>query len=323
MNKLTYMLKFKPRELLVPTTLALMLTLGGCVSLEPTLPVAITGVASNWPLPATSAKLASATVPAEIGDSDTGVVADIGWRDFFTDPKLVEIIAHALDNNRDLRVAVLNVERARAQYDIQRAGQVPSIGVNGTMSRGGGLVATPGTVYSASVGLSSFELDLFGRVHNLSQAALQQYFAQEQARRAAQLSLIAEVARAYLTLASDLEAQRVAQATLDNQQAAFDLIVKRHRAGAVSGLDVSQAETTVESARVDRARYVGQVATDRNALVLLVGAPIEAALLPHGLLPAESGLLPLPPGLPSQVLLRRPDVLQAEYQLRSANASIG
>jgi multidrug efflux system outer membrane protein len=173
------------------------------------------------------------------------------------------------------------------------------------------------------VGITNFELDLFGRVRNLSQSALQRYFAEEEARRGAQLSLIAEVANAYLTLAADRELQSVSEATLKNQQSAYDLTVKRRELGAVSGLEVSQARTQVEQARADAARYAGQVAQDINALNLLVGEPVDPALLPQRLTDEVSGISALPSGLPSEVLLRRPDVLQAEHTLRAANANIG
>lgn len=311
------------KPLLTTLALAVALAASGCAMLEPQLPQADASIPAEWPLPPTTvSNKAAATSQAAAPATTEQVVADIGWGDFFTDPKLKKLIARALDNNRDLRVAVLNVERARALYNIQRADRFPSVGANAALNRSGGNVANPGSVYSASLG-TAFELDLFGRVHNLSNAALQQYFAQEEARRSAQLALIAEITGTYLSLAADMESQRVAQATLDSQQSAYDLIVKRHDLGAVSALDLVQAQTTVETARADMARYAGLVATDINALRLLVGAPVEAELLPQGFDLAVSGIAPLPAQLPSQTLLRRPDVLQAEHLLRSANANIG
>jgi multidrug efflux system outer membrane protein len=177
--------------------------------------------------------------------------------------------------------------------------------------------------YSANLGVSEFELDLFGRVRNLSEAALQRYFSQQEARRSAQLALIAEVANVWLTLAADQEQLRLAGATLKTREEYYALTGKRHEFGAVSALDVAQARTQVEGARADAARYAGQVAQDTNALNLLVGAPVEAALLPSGFDGQVTGLDALPAGLPSEVLLRRPDVLQAEHVLRAANANIG
>lgn len=315
------------KPMLTSLALAVALLASGCAMLEPSLPQAKPEIPADWPLPPTTAAKPPATASATAATAGTPAtaelaIADIGWRDFFADPKLEELIARALDNNRDLRVAVLNVERARALYNIQRAERFPTLGANVGLNRTGGNLPNAGSVYSASLG-TAFELDLFGRVHNLSNAALQQFFAQEEARRSAQLSLIAEIASTYLSLAADLEAQRVAQATLDSQQTGYELIVKRHELGAVSALDLAQAQTTVETARSDVARYAGLVATDINALRLLVGAPVETAMLPQGFDLAVSGLAPLPAQLPSQVLLRRPDVLQAEYLLRSANANIG
>ncbi len=305
----------------------LTLALAGCGVLEPRLPEANAGIAEQWPLPPGSPGMAQPS-PATTAARE-GATADIGWRDFFVDPKLEELIARALQNNRDLRVAVLNVERARQQYRIQRADRVPTVTATGAMVRQGGpdpLAADGYTVtegYTADLGVTQFELDLFGRVRNLSEAALQRYFAQEEARRSAQLSLIAEVANVYLTLAADRDQMRLAEATLRTREEAFELTRKRHEFGAVSSLDVYQARTQSETARADLARYAGQVAQDLSSLNLLVGAPVEEALLPTGFDVQVTGLDALPAGLPSEVLLRRPDVQQAEHVLRAANANIG
>jgi multidrug efflux system outer membrane protein len=313
--------------------LAFAVLLAGCMTLEPPLPAAQPEIPAEWPLPPTTT---AAPAPAAERTAPYPAVADIGWRDFFADSRLEELIARALDHNRDLRVAVLNIERARALYRIQRADLLPSVDANAALSRRGGDasaglgagVAGAGAgagardLYSVSVG-ADFEIDLFGRVRSLSEAALRQYFAQEEARRAAQLSLIAEVASAFLTLAADRELLRVASATLANQEAAFRLTQRRHELGAVSGLDLSQARTTVETARADEARFTGQVAQDTNALALLVGAPLDPALLPQDLAGPLSTIAAIPSGLSSEVLLRRPDVLRAEQVLRAANANIG
>ncbi len=299
--------------------MATTLFVAGCATLEPRVPDAEPAIAADWPLPATIA--APATTAAIATDTGTAV-ADIGWRDFFVDPNLEELVARALDNNRDLRVAVLNVEKARAQYRIQRADRLPSLGANATLTRSGGDVPVSES-YSAGVGVAEFELDLFGRVRNLSHSALQRYFAQEETRRSAQLSLIAEVASIYLTLATDQELLRVARSTLQTHEQSYALTDQRHALGAVSALDLQQARTQVEAARADAARYAGQVAQDTNALNLLVGAPVEAALLPSGIDDQVTGLGALPAQLPSEVLLRRPDVLAAEHQLLAANANIG
>jgi multidrug efflux system outer membrane protein len=287
------------------------LALSGCVALQPALPEARPDIPVTWPIPATS----NGTMPVD-------KVADIGWRDFFVDDDLEELIARALENNRDLRVAVLTVERARQLYRVQRADRLPSVSGAVEATRTGDDPKTE--IYGASVGVSGFELDLFGRVRSLSEAALRQYFATEEARRAAQLSLVAEVANAWLTLAADRELLRVSQATLAAQETSFGIAQKRYELGAVSRLDFAQARTIVETARADAARYEGQVARDTNALQLLVGAPVDGARLPAGFGTEHvAGLAPIPAGLPSEVLLRRPDVRQAEEVLRASNADIG
>ena len=295
---------------------------GGCGVLEPRLPEAAPSIPAEWPLPATTAVPIAAEGATEASPG-TPATADIGWRDFFVDPRLQEVIARALANNRDLRVAVLNVERARALYRIERADRVPTVGATAAMVRTGGDDAPTTESFTAGVGITEFELDLFGRVRSLSQAALQQYFAQEEARRSVQLTLIAEVANAYLALAADQEQLRVVQLTLTTREEFHALTQKRYEFGAVSALDVSQSRTQVEAARADVARFSGQAAQTANALQLLVGAPVGADLLPQSFGEPVTGLAPLPAGLPSEVLLRRPDVLAAEHRLRADNANIG
>lgn len=298
---------------------AVFALVAGCATLEPELPVADAAVPAEWPLPPTT----SGALAAPVGETmpAAAAVADIGWRDFFVDPRLAELIGRALANNRDLRVSMLDVERARALYRIQRAGLWPSASIDAAASRGGGNRAQP-DIYSVGVG-AAWELDFFGRVRSLNDAALQRYFALDNARRSAQLSLISEIANAWLTLAADREALRVAQAALGNRQEALALTERRHEYGAVSGLDLSQAQTSVETARTDASRFAGLAAQDLNALTLLVGAPIEESLLPTRFDVQASGIGALPSGLPSEVLLRRPDVMQAEHLLRAANANIG
>lgn|SRR5690554_246706 len=304
--------------------LAISLVTTGCASLEPRLPEAQPNIRAEWPLPPTTQAPETEKSTASPEEAGEVAVADIGWRDFFVDDNLQQLIAQALENNRDLRVAVLNVERVRAQYRIQRADRLPSVGVTGTAQRSGGdNNLNPGELYSVELGVSRFELDLFGRVRNLSEAALQQYFAQEEARRSAQLALIAELANAYLTLAADRERLQVAEQTLKTYEESYALSKRRYELGALSALELVQAETEVASARAEVARYQGNVAQSMNALNLLVGAPVDEQLLPEGLVGQVTGLMPLPAGLPSDVLLRRPDIQRAEYLLRSANANIG
>ena len=301
-----------------------MLSLAGCASLAPRLPEPDPAIPIEWPLPATALEANVAVADVSGTTPATAATADIGWRDFFVDPALNELISRALANNRDLRTAALNIERARALYRIQRADLLPTLVVGASATRSGGDGAgTVPQVYSVSLGISAFELDFFGRVRDLSRAALQQYLAQEEVRRSVQLSLIAEVANVYLTLAVDQALLQVAEATLKSQSEAFRLTERRHELGAVSGLEVAQERTTVENARADAARFAGLVALDVNALQLVIGAPVERALWPKTFDTSVMGLAHLPAGLPSEVLLRRPDVLAAESRLRAANANIG
>jgi len=297
---------------------ACLCLMAGC-TMEPRYRAPALPVPDQWPIPATT-----------VADAGTAATAtrDIGWRDFFVDPRLQRLIASALTNNRDLRVAVLNIESARAQYRIQRSALMPQIDASASYTKEQEPAVDFGfpftsSYYQIGVGITSFELDLFGRVRSLTHQALEQYLAQEQARRGAQLGLIAEVANAYLTLASDRELVRLAQQTLKSQESSFGLTRQQHEIGAASGLDLAQAQTTVEQARADAARYEGNVAQDVNALTLLVGAQIDPSWLPEGFDAKTMGIDALPAGLPSNVLLRRPDVLAAEFTLRAANANIG
>ncbi len=315
------------KALITALALATSLFVSGCAMLEPRVPDAAPATPAEWPLPPTTSADGDndAQAPTITDAQQDGLVmpvADVGWRDFFVDPHLEQLIALSLENNRDLRVAVLNVERARSQYRVQRADRIPSLGVNAQLQRTGG-DAPVTNLYSAGLGLAQFELDLFGRVRNLSHSALQRYFATEESRRSAQLALISEVANTYLALSADRELLRISEATLGSQQASYDLTRKRFELGALSALDVSQARTVVETARSDVARFAGQAAQDTNALILLVGSTIDPAMLPTSFEPRISGLTALPAGLPSSVLLRRPDVMAAEHQLLAANANIG
>jgi multidrug efflux system outer membrane protein len=256
--------------------------------------------------------------------------ASIAWRSFFADPKLQAVLAQALAQNRDLRVAIGNIEAARANYRVQRAELAPTIAASGSGSERRlppsqtGL-AQPVTerAYAASIGFSAYELDLFGRIRSLSRAAQEQYLATEEARRAVQVSLIAETAADYYSYAADLDLLRVAQDTYASQKASLDITRARFKYGEASMIDVRQVETSVEQARADIAQYTTQAAQDRNALELVVGAPVADALLPTGLSPQPPVMTDLPEGLSSAVLLQRPDVLQSEHQLKAANADIG
>ena len=296
--------------------------LTGCANLAPKYSVPETPVPPSWPTgPAYQQQPAAQNGQAAI---------DLPWQEFFLDPQLRQLIETALANNRDLRVAALNIERYRAQYQIQRAAQWPQLEGNAAAARqrlpeqlsGTGSAKTVDE-YIIGLGVSSYELDFFGRVRNLKEAALQQYLATREAQRSAQISLIASVANGYLNLAADREKLSVAKETLTAQQESFDIIQKRFEVGITSELDLQFARAQMEAARVDVARYTTLVAQDENGLTLLVGSSIEPELLSPKL---DDSLLDkgkIAPGLSSEVLLRRPDVRQAEEQLKGMNANIG
>ena len=265
----------------------------------------------------------------QAGSSNAPAALDIGWQEFFADPKLQKLIGTALTNNRDLRLATLNVERARAMYGVQRAELLPAIDATGSGSRqrvpadlsNSGQRQTVSR-YDVNLGVAAWEIDFFGRIRSFKERALQEFLASEQAQRSAQIMLVSSVANAYLTLAADLESLRIAETTLKSQQGAHDIIKRRYELGLTPELDLFRAQTQVETARGDIARYTQLAALDENALNLLVGAPVPRELLPIELAkvtpPAD-----LNAGAKSELLLLRPDVLQAENLLRAANADIG
>ncbi|MFT7723907.1 MAG: efflux transporter outer membrane subunit [Roseateles sp.] len=299
-------------KFLMPTLLAASLALAGCVSMAPAYERPATPVAAQWPVPQAAAA------------ADARAAADLGWREFFTDPRLQALIEQALANNRDLRVAVLNVERAQAQYGVQRADRLPTVAAAGgqtaTRAPGGAITRQ----YSATLGISAYELDLFGRVKSLTDAALQQYLATDDARRSAQISLVAQVAGGYLALAADQERLRLAEQTLLARQDGLRLTQRLQGAGVASTLDLRQAEIAAETAQTDLASLTAQVAQDRHALALLVGRPLDAGQWPAaGTALAVTQTAELSAGLPSDVLLARPDVQRAERALQAANANIG
>jgi len=291
--------------------------LTACGTMAPQYQRPASPVADTWPQSTSQQGVAAASLP---------------WRDYFADESLVKLIDLALSNNRDLRVAALNIEKARAQYQIQRASLFPA--VNATAGETAQL--TPAALsttgherisrqFSAGVGISSYELDFFGRIQSLKDQVLEQYLATEEAQRSARISLIAEVANGYLNLAADKERLQLAQATLQSQQDSLALVKRKVQLGAASALDLAQAQSGVESARADAARYTSVVAQDTNALTLVVGgAGAVDGLLPQSLADRRlTQAADLPAGTPGEVLLARPDVLQAERSLRAANANIG
>ena len=244
------------------------------------------------------------------------------WTTLVSDTRLRTVIERALTNNRDLRAALANVQSARAQYRVQRAAQLPTITGDASASFTRQDDARRNN-YSADIDFSAFEIDLFGRVRNLSQSALESYLATEEGARSTRIALIAETAIAYATLAADQELLAVSRDTLANAQRTLALNNSLNGAGLSGKLDVYQAQTIVEQAASDVASNVTQVAQDRNAIDLLVGAPVEAALLPVSLNALAAGIGKAPAGLSSDMLLLRPDVSQAEHQLKAANADIG
>jgi multidrug efflux system outer membrane protein len=278
-------------------------------------------VPASWPSgPAYDNARVSPSAPA---------AAELKWREFFTDDRLRKVIETALKNNRDLRTAALNVERARAVYGIARADLWPTVnatgrgskqGVPADLSRSGR--AETSEEYNVNLGISSWEIDFFGRIRSLKDVALEEYLATEQARHGAQILLVSGVANAYLAFAADRETLKLAQSTQDTQQAAYDLIRRRHEVGLLPELDLRQAQMRVDAARVDLALYSRLVAQDENALDLLVGSKVPAELLPDNLT-LVSPVREISPGMSSEVLLLRPDILQAESLLKAANANIG
>ncbi|HEX4236118.1 MAG TPA: efflux transporter outer membrane subunit [Caldimonas sp.] len=290
---------------------AAALALAGCTSLIPPYQRPAAPVAATYPEQAASA-------PAAAGEA----AADVDWQRFFADPRLKRLIALALADNRDLRVAVLNIEQTRALYQVRRADELPTVGAGGSVSRtpvGSSVV----TVYAVGLTVTSYELDLFGRVHDLSQAALAQYFATAEARKAAQISIVSSVANAYLNVLADDELLRVTRQTLESRVESNRLTKLRFDNGVSSELDYRQAESLLEGARAALAQAERQRMLDENALVLLVGQALPPDLPPP--LPLDQQQIPidLPAGLPSDLLVRRPDIRASEQQLLAANANIG
>jgi outer membrane protein, multidrug efflux system len=302
----------RPRCLLGGVALAL--ALGGC-SMAPAY--------TRPPSPAPPAFPRAEAAPG------APLATDVPWQDYFTDGHLRAVVEQALANNRDLRVATLNIQRAQSQYQVQRAELYPSVSAGANVSNqripdevvksGEGYTSTQ---YTVALGVSGWELDLFGRIRSLKAAALEQYLATEQVAVATRLSLVAAVAQAYLTYAADAENLRLSQSTLEALQSSLALIQKSRDVGVASDLELNQVRSQVEAARANVARYTGLVAVDLSTLEVLVGAPVSPGLLPNNLV-AVTPPQPISAGLTSEVLLRRPDIMSAEHRLQSANANIG
>ncbi len=262
-------------------------------------------------------------------ESPVPAVPELPWREFITDERLRKVVETSLSSNRDLRLAVLNVDKARALYGIQRASLLPAVNATGSMykERVPADLSSTGAAnitekYSVTGGVSAWEIDFFGRIQSLKDEAWEQYIATDQDRRSAEIMLISAVASTYYALAADRENLKLAAATLEAQETTYKLIQKRHDVGLVSALPLRQAQSQVEAARGSVARYTQLVAQDENALNLLAGSPLPPELLPESL----AGLSPprdISSGLSSEPLLKRPDVLAAEHRLKASHANIG
>ena len=299
---------------ILPLCAALALT--GCVNLAPDHERPAAPVEQAWP---TGEAYDAASVRSE---------ALPEWQAFFTDERLRKVIDLALKENRDLRVSALNIEKARALYGVQRSELFPTVAAAASNAGKHTPASVAGTsttthTYTAQLAMTSYELDFFGRVRNLNEQALQAYLASEDARRSAQSALIAQVASSWLALGADRAQLELQKETLASQEESFRLIEESYRLGAASRLDYEQARTTVTAARAQIASYIRAVAQDKNALDLLCGTTVPEDLLPAGLATGVTQTAVLPAGLPSEVLLKRPDIAASERDLISAEANIG
>jgi multidrug efflux system outer membrane protein len=301
---------------------AVAAVMAGC-SLQPVYERPAAPVAATYPT--------GEAYKASADGSDTAALpaVEIGWRDFLIDPRLQRLVEIALANNLDLRVTALNVAQMQAQYRIQRSALFPQVGAFADASSSrtpASLSATNHALvtHDYSVGVpASWEIDFFGRLQSLNDQALQQYFATAQARKAAQILLVSQVADQYLTLLADDELLAVTQRTLETAQASYKLALLQFETGTGTELSVRQAETVVEQANANHAAQVRGRAQAENALVLLLGEPLPSDLPPPAAMNSQTLLADIPAGLPSDLLTRRPDIMQAEATLRGANANIG
>jgi multidrug efflux system outer membrane protein len=291
----------------IVTPVALAMALSGCMSLAPKYERPAAPVAAAFP---------------DLGPATGEAAAHIAWQRFFADARLKQLIEMSLANNRDLRVAILNIEQARAQYRVRRADLLPTLSAVASGSRATTGNDTISSNYSIGLGVSAFELDLFGRVRSLSNAALAQFLATEEARKSTHISLIASVANVYLALLADDDLLVIIRQTLATREESLKLTQLKYDNGIVSRLDLQLANSLVETARVALAQQQRQRALDANLLTLLVGQPIPDSL-PAGATLSTTNLADLPAGLPSDLLTVRPDVRAAEQQLIAANANIG
>ncbi len=291
---------------------AAALTLSACGSLTPPAGTPQAPLRENFRADATAAEapLASAAAATE-------------WDGFFVDEGLRRVVALALAGNRSLRASVAAVERARAQYGISESNRWPDLRGTVSANEQGSDGGARSSSYTASLGLSAWEIDLFNRVGSLQGAALARYLAQQETQRGARLSLVAQVADAWLTLAAEGQRLQLAEALRESQQKTLDLNERQYRLGAASGLQRARAQTAFEAARGEAARSAAAVRQARLALELLAGQPLPDKLLPLGQAAQATALPELPAGLPATVLLQRPDLRAAEQQLQAAAFDVG
>ena len=298
--------------MLRPALLSLAIALGGC-SLAPTYERPAAPVAADW----------------QVANANGTSAQALDWQTFIVDADLRRAVDTALNNNRSLRQALLDIEAARAQYRIQRADRLPSINANATGNRqrlpadqsqtGRSEVAS---VYQVGLGLAEYEVDLFGRVRNLSEAALETYLATEEATRATQISMIAEVIQAYLTRDGALRRQVLVEQTLESRLASLELVSKRREVGAATALDYQEAVGLAEQAKAERESTERQLRQADNALALLLGAPDAGQFLPSTPRDELMVLQDIAPGTSSELIERRPDILASEHRLKARNADI-
>ena len=292
-----------------PALLAMLAA--SCTTMEPAYVKPDSAVPASWPVGDSYLTAAEAGLPA------------LTYKQVFTDARLQTLIAQALANNRDLRTAAANIAAAREQYRIQRANQLPTVNANGGVTLSGDKDKGVGAQYQAGVSVPNFELDLFGRLRSLTDVQLNRYFATEAGARATRLTLVADIANAWLDHAADSSLLSISAQTAESAQKSVRLTRLRLEGGIAPRTDLDQAEQILATAQADLARQRTAVAQDVNALRLLVGAPVQSSLLAGSIDEAFGTIAPVSPGLDSYVLLRRPDVIQAEYDLRASNANIG
>jgi multidrug efflux system outer membrane protein len=320
-------LKILRLRMAVPAGVVFALVLAGCTMI-PKYKQPNATVSSSWPsVPGyEQIQTTNAAVPA----------ADIGWHDFFQDPKLQQVIEIALTNNPNLLSAVYTVQQSRAQFHLQQDVLVPTVNINGSASKtrqpnffapssstNGGSKAITYNEFAANLGITSYEIDLFGRVRSLRRQALETYFASEAARKATQIALVAQVGTAYLTEEEAAEQFAVSREMLDAARQSFNLTQRSFDAGVSSQFDLNNASTLLQNTTAAEAGYAQQFAEARDNLALLLGEPLPADLEPTQKLDTKACVADIPTGLPSDLLEQRPDVIEAEHQLKAANANIG